>query len=291
MSLQRRDRQLKVVLGITATGVGLLVLLVLAFVLISAGPALRDVGLIRFFTDDAWRPAEEANPKFNLVPMLAGSVLVSVGAILLAAPTGIMAAIFTQFYAPRSVAGIYRRMIEIMAGVPSVVFGFWGLMTIAPLIGKWQAPGQSLLAGSIVLSLMILPTVALTAASALQAVPRDQMRAAAALGMGRWSIVRHIALPIARGGISAGIILAVARAIGETMAVVMVCGNVVQWPSSVFDPIRAVTANIALEMGYATSAHRSALFVSGLMLMIVVGLLVLLTDRIQRSADRSAAHA
>ena len=151
-----------------------------------------------------------------------------------------------------------------------MVFGFWGLTTLVPLVNQLHPPGASLLAGILVLTLMILPTIALTTYAAFIAVPDEYIRSAAALGLSGWSMIRGVALPAARTGIVAGIVLAAGRALGETMAVLMVAGNVVQHADSLFDPIRTLAANIALEMAYAMGDHRAVLFVSGLMLMLLV---------------------
>lgn len=244
-----------------------LVLLILFFLLAESSPLLRDIQIARIVTDSAWHPTEGA---YNLAPMLSGTLYVAGGALSLATPLGIASALFVAYYAPARVAGIYGRVVELLAGIPSVVYGFWGLTTLVPLINQLHPPGASLLAGILVLTLMILPTIALTAHAALLAVPDEYLRGAAALGMSRWGIVRGVILPAAQMGITAGIILAAGRAIGETMAVLMVTGNVVQHASSLYDPIRTLAANIALEMPYAVSDHRAALFVSGLALMLLV---------------------
>ncbi|MGR9013784.1 MAG: phosphate ABC transporter permease subunit PstC, partial [Gammaproteobacteria bacterium] len=211
---------------------------------------------------------------YKLTPMLSATLYSTLGAVLLATPLGIASALFSRYYAPPFLADCYRRLIELLAGIPSVVYGFWGLITLAPLIGGLHPPGVSLLTGILVLTLMILPTVALTADAAMAAVPAAYLRGAAALGLSHWGMVSGVALPAARVGIVAGIILATGRAIGETMAVLMVAGNVVQQPDSLFDSVRTLTANIALEMAYATGDHRAALFVSGLALMATVLVLV-----------------
>jgi len=161
----------------------------------------------------------------------------------------------------------------LLAGIPSVVFGFWGLTTLVPLINQLHPPGASLLAAILVLTLMILPTITLTAYSALMAVPVEFLRNAAALGLSRWGMIHGVAFPAARAGIVAGIILAMGRAIGETMAVLMVAGNVVQYPDGLFDPIRTLASNIVLEMAYAMGDHRAMLFVSGLLLMLMLMML------------------
>ncbi len=252
-------------------------LLILIFLLIESLPALAAVGLQRFFTDTSWHPAAGAQDgQFNMMPMLAGTLAATLGAMLLAAPLGIASALFSRFYAPSFIADIYHRLIELLAGIPSVIFGFWGLVVLTPLIRQWQPPGQSLLAGVLILTVMILPTVTLLSESSLRSVPRSYLQGAAALGLSRWATIRGVVLPAAQGGIFTANLLATARALGETMAVLMLCGNVVQVPDSVFDPVRTLTANIALELGYALDYHRSALFVSGLLLMLMACALIIM---------------
>ncbi len=228
--------------------------------------------------DPSWHPTEEL---YNLVPMLAGTVLVTIGAVTLATPLGLLLAVFCQYYAPTSIASIYQKFIELLAGIPSVVYGLWGLVVLVPLIAKLHPPGPSLLAGIIVLTIMILPTVTLVSQSAMRQVPMEYIHNAAALGLKRWRIIRHIILPSAWPGILTGVIMQTCRAIGETMAILMVCGNVVQTPSSLFDPFRSLTANIALEMAYATDIHRASLFFTGLLLLTIVIGLVFTAQRLQ----------
>jgi phosphate transport system permease protein len=257
-----------------------IVLVIAAFVVLESLPALRTVGLARFFTDASWHPAGGAGAgRFNLVPILAGSLLATAGALLLATPIGLASALFCQFYAPPAAARLHRRIIELLAGIPSVVYGFWGLVVLTPAIRTWQPPGQSLLAAIVILAIMVLPTIALLADAGLRAVPKPYLHGAAALGLSRWATIRGVALPAARGALVGAIVLATGRAFGETMAVLMVSGNVVQVPASVFDPVRVLTANIALELGYALGDHRSALFVSGFVLMAVAFVLVLAAQR------------
>lgn len=257
-----------------------IVLVIAAFVLLESLPALHTVGVARFVTDASWHPAGGAAAgRFNLVPILAGSVLATAGALALAAPLGFASALFCQFYAPPALALLHRRVIELLAGIPSVVYGFWGLVVLTPAIRAWQPPGQSLLAAIVILAIMVLPTIALLAEAGLRAVPKPYLYGAAALGLSRWATIRGVALPAARGALVGAVVLATGRAVGETMAVLMVAGNVVQVPASVFDPVRVLTANIALELGYALGHHRSALFVTGLVLMVVAFSLVLVAQR------------
>lgn len=253
-----------------------LIALVVAFLLKESWPVLRDGGWLRFFAGDGWYPL---HGQFSLTPMLLATLAAGLGALLLAAPLGVAAAVFSVFYAPPALSEAFQKMIGLMAGIPSVVYGFWGLTVLVPWIASWEPPGASLLAAILVLSLMVSPTVMLTAKAALLAVPGACLLGATALGITRQGIILGVAIPAARDRIVAGILLAAARAFGETMAVLMVAGNVVQTPTSLFDPVRVLTANMALEMAYATGEHRAALFVSGLVLTGLATVLTLLAYR------------
>jgi phosphate transport system permease protein len=282
------DRLLLWLLRAAASVAAVIVVLIGIFLVVESWHALRTVGFARFLTDPSWHPAGgPAVGRFNLMPIVAGSLATTTGALMIAGPLGAASAVFSVFYAPMKVAVVYRRLVELLAGIPSVVYGFWGLIVLAPLVRQWQPPGQSLLAGMLILALMILPTVALLSESGLRAVPREYLQGAAALGLSRWGTVWGVALPAARSSIATALVLATARAIGETMAVLMVSGNVVQMPGSVFDPIRTLTANIALELGYALDVHRSALFVTGLLLMVVVVILVFVGETLSRTRARA----
>lgn len=261
-------------------GCVLLLLLILGFLVLEALPVLREVGWQLFSIEQGWHPLEG---QFGLLPMLLASLAATVGAVLLALPLGILTALFLQYYASPRLALIYRLLLGLLAGIPSVVFGLWGLTRLVPLLAEWQPPGASLLVATAILALMILPTIALSSASALAALPHELECAAAALGMRRVIRVVSVLLPAARAGI-VGVILAVVRALGETMAVLMVAGNVVNYPSGLFEPVRVLTANIALEMAYATDYHRASLFASGLLLTGLVLLLAAVAARMNRSA-------
>jgi phosphate transport system permease protein len=262
-----RDARLAGALTFAALAVSALFVLIILFVFEESWPALRQINPARFLLDRAWHPTESL---YGLLPMLSASLAASAGALLLAAPLGVASALFCRHYAPPLIARAFRWAIILLSGVPSVVLGLWGLTVIVPLIGQIEPPGASLLAGILILTLMIAPTIALTTEAALAAVPEAYWRGAAALGLSREGAIAHIVLPAARAGIAAGVLLAAARALGETMAIVMVSGNVVQTPTSLFDPVRTLTANIALEMAYATGTHRASLFVSSLLLTAAV---------------------
>lgn len=279
LSLYHSDIFLLWILRGLALITGIIFILITGFLLLEALPVLQQVGWLHFISDPSWHPVQGF---YNLLPMLWGSLLVTLGSVLFAAPIGIGSAIFCQYYAPPVIGGLYRQLINLLAGIPSVVYGFWGLVVLVPLIGKLQPPGTSLLAGIAILTLMILPTIALTAQASFSEVPTEYMQGAAALGISRWATIRSVVLVAAKSGLFTGLILGTGRAIGETMAVLMVCGNVVQTPTSIFDPVRTLTANIALEMAYATGNHRSALFVSGLLLMGAIAILVAVAEGMSR---------
>ncbi|MDA8019084.1 MAG: phosphate ABC transporter permease subunit PstC [Thermoanaerobaculia bacterium] len=273
------DRVLSLASRVAAAASAVVVMLIALFVGWEAWPALRDVGS-RFVTDSSWHPAAGTEAgTFGLLPMAAATGAAAAGVLVLATPAALLSAIFCRFYAPRPLAMIYRRLVELLAGVPSVVYGFWGLVVLVPLVRRLEPPGASLLTGILVLALMILPTVALTVDAAFGRAAEEHLAGGAALGLSRPTLIFEIVLPASRSGLATGLMLGAGRALGETMAVLMVCGNVVQIPDSLFDPVRTLTANIALEMAYATDHHRAALFVSGLVLLAAVSVLVLAAGR------------
>ncbi len=280
--MSRSDLTLKFVSRAMAIISAAIVLLILGFLVRESEPALRELGLARFFTDASWHPL---SGKFNFTPMIAATLLTSLGAIMIATPLGIASAVFAHFYAPPLLVNWHRRLIELLAGIPSVVFGLWGLVVLAPLVARMGGSGQNLLTATIVLGLMVLPTVALLSDAAIASVPREWIQGAAALGLQRWAIVVKVVLPGARRGIGSGVMLALTRALGETMAVLMLAGNIVEMPKSLLSPARTLNANIALELGYASASHRSVLFVSGLMLMLVVSVIVVGVSRRKGPSD------
>ncbi|MEM9555275.1 MAG: phosphate ABC transporter permease subunit PstC [Acidobacteriota bacterium] len=281
------DRLLVVAARVSAAASAGIVLLIGGFLLVESLPALRALGVAPF-AGMSWHPTGGTDGgQFGLMPMLVGTLAAGGGAVALATPLALLAAVVCVFLAPPRIALLLGRVIELLAGIPSVVYGFWGLVVLVPLIRRLEPPGPSLLAGILVLALMILPTLALAADAALRAVPRELLTAASALGLSRTTTLVGVALPAARSGLWTGLLLGVGRALGETMAVLMVCGNVVQVPGTVFDPVRTLTANIALEMAYALDLHRAALFVSGLVLALLVTVLVLAA---QATTAGSEAH-
>ncbi len=266
------------VLRSSAVCSALLLLLILAFLCKESWPVLREKGLSAFIYPGAWSPREG---EYSLLAMLMGTLSVTAGALLIATPLGLLTALCCNYYMPPRLASYLKRMLEILSGIPSVVYGFWGLTEIVPLVNRIHPPGASLLTGSIVLAIMVLPTLALMADASIVSVPTQAVKGAAALGLDTWGVFRSAVWPAARPGLMGAVLLATGRALGETMAVIMICGNIVQVPTSIFDPVRTLTANIALEMAYAMNFHRSALFVSGLLLAFCIAIIVSLASLVR----------
>lgn len=245
--------------------------LIALFVVIQGTPIIVREGLIPFLFGHRWAPTKGA---FGIFPMIVGSVWVTVGALLIAGPLGVACAVFLVEIAPRKVADFVRPAIQLLAGIPSVVYGFVGIIVLVPLIRETLGgPGLSILAAAIILGTMVLPTVISIAQDALEAVPRSYKEGALALGLTHWQAITRVILPAARSGIAAALVLGMGRAIGETMAVIMVVGNATKLPQSPLDPARTLTSNIALEMAYASGDHREALFATGVVLFVFIMIL------------------
>ncbi|ACA60450.1 phosphate ABC transporter permease subunit PstC [Candidatus Desulforudis audaxviator] len=259
----------KCLLGSAAAAV-LIVFLIGAFVLLEGLPILSGHGLDFMFGRD-WSPLQGV---FGVFPMIVGTFYVTIGALILGVPVGLACAVYLAEYAPRWFARLIRPAVQLLAGIPSVVYGFFGVVVLVPFImdnlGGW---GFSVLAGALVLALMILPTIIGISEDAIRAVPVSYKEGSLSLGATHWQTIKKVLLPTARPGIVASVVLGMGRAIGETMAVIMVVGNVVALPHSILDPVRTLTANIALEMGYAFGDHTRALFATGVVLFMVIILL------------------
>ncbi len=245
--------------------------LITIFIFIKGVPIIAKVGLFNFVFGMVWDPG---NGLFGIFPMILGSVIVTLGAALLGVPVAISCSIFLSEFAPVRLSNIIRPAIQLLAAIPSVVYGFWGLLFVVPAIRNYLGgPGLSILAGSIILAIMILPTIISIAEVSLMSLPRQYKEGAYALGMTQWQTIRSVQLPAAKSGIVAAIILGIGRAIGETMAVIMVLGNAVAIPESILDPARTLTTNIGIEMGYASGDHQQALFATGIVLLVIVMIL------------------
>lgn len=276
------DRILHYSLGAMAVFVGLILFVIIVFIGLQSIGLISEIGLSSFLLETSWNPYEKS---YGIILMLFTSLFLMLGAVIIALPLAILMAIFFNFYIPSSLSVVGRRFIEVIAGIPSVVYGLWVLTLLVPIIAQWKQPGTSLLAGIIVLTIMIFPTMTIILDSALKKIPSHYRESAEALAIKRRCFSFFIALPVIGSSLSTAITLGGARAIGETMAVMMVTGNIVQLEADIFKPVRALTSNIALEMAYALDNHRSALYVSCFMLMLFVIGLVMINQRLSRAAS------
>lgn len=257
------------IIFLIAAGFSILAVLLICLFLFANGiPAMHKIGLTNFMFGTKWKPG---NDLYGIFPMIAGSLYVTAGAILTGVPVGLMTAIFLSKFCPKWLHKMLKPAIDLLAGIPSVVYGFFGLMVIVPFVRNvFGGNGSSILTASLLLGMMILPTIISVSETALNAVPQSYYEGSRALGATHERSVFLTMLPAAKSGIMAGIILGIGRAIGETMAVIMVAGNQARLPDSVLKGVRTLTANIVIEMGYATDLHRESLIATGVMLFVFI---------------------
>ncbi len=269
-----------------AAAISILAVGLLCFFLFAGGmPGIAKIGVWNFLSGARWKPSENV---FGILPMILGSVYVTAGALIIGVPAGLLTAVYLARFAGRRTKRILQPAVALLAGIPSVVYGFWGLTTIVPLIRTFfGGSGSSLLAGSILLGIMILPTVTAVSEAALNAVPESYYEGALALGATHERAVFSVVVIGARSGLIAAIILGVGRAVGEAMAVMMVAGNRAVIPSSIFRGVRTLTSNIVIEMGYAADLHREALIGTGVVLFIFVMAINFCFSFFNRKAARS----
>ena len=258
----------------------LAVALICIFLFANGVPAILEIGPLEFLGGMRWKPL---NNIFGIFPMIVGSIYVTAGAIIVGVPIGILCAVFMARFCPKKIYPVLKPMIELMAGIPSIVYGFFGLVVIVPLVQDiFGGSGKSVLTASILLGIMILPTIIGVSESAIRAVPESYYEGALALGDTHERSVFRAVLPAAKSGIMAGVILGIGRAIGETMAVIMVAGNQAVIPEGLLSGVRTLTANIVLEMGYAADLHREALIATGVVLFVFILIINLLFSLVKR---------
>ena len=251
----------------------LAVALICIFLFANGIPAMKEIGFGKFLTGQMWRPK---NQIFGIFPMIIGSLYVTAGAILFGVPVGILTSVFMAHYCPKKIYRPLKAATELLAGIPSVVYGFFGLVVLVPWIREmgrglgFGGNGSSILTASLLLGMMILPTIIGVTESAIRAVPAQYYEGAVALGATHERAIFRVILPAAKSGVVAGIVLGIGRAIGETMAVIMVAGNQARMPAGIFRGIRTLTANIVIEMGYDTDLHREALIATGVVLFVFI---------------------
>jgi len=249
-----------------------MVAIVSAVILLGALQAFIEIPAISFLSDTDWHPTRGL---YDLKPMIVGSLLTSLGAMILTLPIALVIAAANNFFLPRIWAGIVRRLLFVMASMPTVIFGFWGLTVIVPIVATIKAPGVSLVAGILVLFLMILPTTTLLIDIAVAKIPEPLVQGAYALGAMPYQTCFAMAFPVVRGAVLSAFLLGLGRALGETIVVVMVTGNKAEIPGGLFEPVRTLTSNVALEMGYAEPLHGSVLFLCIFLLFVIASGLAL----------------
>lgn len=257
----------------------LAVVLICAFLFANGIPAMKEIGFIKFLTGTTWRPN---NDIYGIFPMIMGSIYVTAGAVLIGVPIGILTSVFMAKYCPKKIYPLLKGATELLAGIPSVIYGFFGLVVMVPMIREFARTlrradvidkagnGSSILTASLLLAMMILPTIIGVTESAIRAVPSHYYEGSLALGATHEQSIFKVVLPAAKSGVVAGIVLGIGRAIGETMAVIMVAGNQARLPESIFEGVRTMTANIVLEMGYAAGLHREALIATAVVLFVFI---------------------
>ncbi|MBU0700646.1 phosphate ABC transporter permease subunit PstC [bacterium] len=278
--MKSRENLIQFGLLITALSTIVIHLLIALFIFQEGLPIILRVGINEFVCGTHWSPQQG---QFGIFPMIVGTAWITAGAILVSLPLSLSCAIYLSEFSTPKVRGTIKPIIELLAGIPSVVYGFMGMVILFPMIrNHLGGAGPSILSASIILGIMILPTITSIAIDSLQAVPYSYREGSLSLGATRWQTIRMAILPAAKSGILSGIILGIGRAVGETMAVIMISGNSVIIPNSLFDPARTLTANIALEMNYAVGDHRQALFATGIVLFITIMILNIIANVLSR---------
>jgi phosphate ABC transporter permease protein PstC len=266
--LERNEKLIRLALLLVAFSAVSILVVITIFIFSEGTPVMLKHGLQKFLFGLDWFPLEQS---FGLLPMIIGSLFVTAGALVIGVPFGLACAVVLTEFSSQRLRRALKPLIELLAGIPSVVYGFIGMVILVPFIREnLGGPGLSVLAASIVLGIMILPTIISISIDSLEAVPRSYREGSIALGATRWQTTRMVMFPAAKSGIIASIILGMGRAIGETMAVIMIAGNAASVPRSLLAPVRTLTSNIALEMGYAAGEHREALFATGVILFVII---------------------
>jgi phosphate transport system permease protein len=266
-----KEKVIEKILLLVALSSVLILALITFFIFEQGLPLILKVGSRTFIFGERWVPSQGS---FAILPMIVSSFWVTFGALALSIPLGLACTIFLKEWSPPSAGLVLRPAIHLLAAIPSVIYGFWGLVVFVPLVRNYLGgPGLSILSGSVILGFMILPTIISISEDSLRALPSTYKEGALALGATHWQTIWRVLIPAARSGIVASIVLGMGRAVGETMAMIMILGNSVKMPTSFLDSARTLTTNIGLEMAYASGDHRQALFATGVVLFVIIMLL------------------
>ena len=277
-----KESIMKAIFFVAACTSILAVTLICLFLFINGVPAIAKIGIFDFLMGTTWKP-NNTPPSFGILPMILGSIYVPAGAAVVGVPVRVLTAVFMAKYCPKQLYRILKPAINLLAGIPSIVYGFFGLVVIVPFIrDTFGGAGSSMLAATILLGIMILPTIVGISESAIRAIPQSYYEGALALGASHERSTFFVVLPAAKSGIMAAIVLGIGRAIGETMAVIMVAGNQARMPAGLLKGVRTLTANIIIEMGYAAELHREALIATGVVLFVFILIINLLLSLLKR---------
>ena len=278
--MKKREKIMEYVFLLAAVISIVAVALICIFLFANGIPAMKKIGFAEFLTGTKWKPG---NNKFGIFPMILGSIYVTGGALIIGVPVGVLTSIFMARFCPEGLYKLLKPVVNLLAGIPSIVYGFFGLVVIVPLMAQLTGKnGNTMLTASILLAVMILPTVVGVTESAITSVPESYYEASLGLGATHSQSVFFAVVPAAKSGILAGIVLGIGRAIGETMAVIMIAGNQPRMPKGITEGLRTMTANIVLEMGYASGLHREALIATGVVLFVFILLINLSVSMLNR---------
>ena len=280
--MKKREKIMEYVFLLAAVISIVAVALICIFLFANGIPAMGKIGLGKFLGGQVWKPG---NDKFGIFPMILGSIYVTGGALIIGVPVGVLTSIFMARFCPEGLYKLLKPVVNLLAGIPSIVYGFFGLVVLVPFIREHfkNSNGQSILCASILLGIMILPTIIGASEPTIRAVEQSYYEGALALGATHERSVFTVVVPAAKSGILAAVILGVGRALGETMAVMMVVGNQPRVPNSILQGVRTLTTNIVMEMGYATDLHREALIATGVVLFAFILIINLCFSAIKRS--------
>ena len=278
--MKKREKIMEYVFLLAAVISIVAVALICVFLFANGIPAMKKIGFAEFLTGTKWKPG---NNKFGIFPMILGSIYVTGGALIIGVPVGVLTSVFMARFCPEGLYKFLKPVVNLLAGIPSIVYGFFGLVVIVPLMAQLTGKnGNTMLTASILLAVMILPTVVGVTESAITSVPESYYEASLGLGATHSQSVFFAVVPAAKSGILAGIVLGIGRAIGETMAVIMIAGNQPRMPKGITEGLRTMTANIVMEMGYASGLHREALIATGVVLFVFILLINLSVSMLNR---------
>ncbi len=284
--MKKYSEKIMAVIFAIAASVSVISVILICYFLFSNGiGAMADIGFTNFIFGKEWRPG---NDIYGIFPMILGTFYITGGSLVIGIPLGLLMAVFLSRYCPKKIYGLVNSLVELLAGIPSIIYGFFGMVVLVPFVkNNFAGNGNSIFTAAILLGIMILPTIISVSKAALMAVPESYYEGAVALGATKEISIFKVMIPAAKSGITAAIALGIGRAMGETMAVMMIAGNQPRIPGSVFEGVRTLTTNIVLEMGYATDLHAEALIATGVVLFALILIINLFVSFFKRKRGNS----